>query len=264
MWFAVVVVALAAILSILAPLIWQQFRQPREQPRPAQVEAPPPAQPAASQLILDTVKFVAAHPEPDEQRWGFKTFVPPGHLASFLFVCWTNGVPTIQPGFSTYFKVGPAGGIDLEFSSLACYPVFESQLAHRPEAERRRILGAWNYPEAAEMTNAVRWDVNLGTGFTSSAWMALPPYRGQELKLPQSVHAGRQRAIRLIEFVGPETEGQQGPSGVELRILLQPLPAPPIRTRPNEMDRTGYIAGHGLAGTMDETLAALRSVPLEP
>ena len=72
------------------------------------------------------MQFDRAHPEPGELFWGFKCFVPPSHLASILFVRWTNGVPQVDPGLSGYFKVGNAGGIDLPFCSLACYRIIET------------------------------------------------------------------------------------------------------------------------------------------
>jgi hypothetical protein len=48
---------------------------------------------------------------------------------------------------------------------------------------------------------------------------------------------------------------------VELRIFLEPLRLPPIRTLPDEIDRTNYVAGRGLAWPMDEALAKIKSVP---
>jgi hypothetical protein len=51
---------------------------------------------------------------------------------------------------------------------------------------------------------------------------------------------------------------------VELRIFLQPLTSPPIRTVPNETDRTNYVAGSGLAGTMAEALITMENLPVDP
>jgi hypothetical protein len=55
----------------------------------------------------------------------------------------------------------------------------------------------------------------------------------------------------------------QGWSGVELRILLEPLRLPPIRTVPNEIDRTNYVEGRGLAGTMEDALESMKTLPLD-
>ena len=117
---------------------------------------------------------------------------------------------------------------------------------------------------SAGVTNAVQWNVNLGTGFTSSRWMAMPPYHRIEFNLPQSVRSGHQRAIRLVEFDGPESDRNRGQSGVELRVFLEPLRLPPIRTAANEIDRTNYIAGTGLAGTIEEALNTMKNLPLDP
>jgi hypothetical protein len=215
-------------------------------------------------FIIDTEQFNPAHPEPGELDWGFKCFVPPGHLASILFVRWTNGVPQVDPDFSAYFKVGKAGGIDIPSCSLSCYRIPESQFAGRNEVERRQVLAAWRYPESSGVTNAVRWDVNLGLGVTFSRWMAMPPYRGGEFHLPQSVRSGYQRVIRLVDFDTPEGNASHGQSGVELRIFLEPLKSPLIRMVPNEVDHTNYIGGTGLAGTMEDALRAIKEWPTDP
>ena len=132
------------------------------------------------------------------------------------------------------------------------------------DAERGQRLAAWNYPESAGVTNAVRWNVNLGAGFTTSSWVAMPPITKDDIKLPQSLRSGRQRVIRLGEFAGADGGGNYGHSGVELRIFLEPLSSPPIRMVPNEVDRTNYVSGSGLAGTMGEALRAIKTVPVEP
>ncbi|MCI0745323.1 MAG: protein kinase [Verrucomicrobia subdivision 3 bacterium] len=236
-------------------------------PHSQQQIASPQIQTASSQLVIDTMQFKAAHPEPGQLNWGFKCFVPPDHLASFLFVRWTNGVPTVDPGFSAYFKVPKAGGIDVPFCSVSCYRIPETQLmANMTNADSRRLLSQWGLSELrpTDVTNVVQWNVNLGLGFTSSRWIAMPPYHRSELQLPQSVRSGRQRAIRLVEFDRPEGDGNHGQSGVELRIFLEPLKSPPIRTVPNEIDQTNYIAGSGLAGTIEEALKTMKNLPIDP
>ena len=171
----------------------------------------------------------------------------------------------MNPGFSTYFKVAKAGGIDVPFCSLSCYRVSsESDFLKLPNAQRHQAMASWGYPESAGITNAVRWNVNLGTGFTASRWIAMPPYHRLEVKLPQSVRSGYQRVIPLVEFHRPDGDVNHRQSGVELRIVLEPLRLPPIRTRPNEIDRTNYIAAMALAGTLEEALNTIKNLPIEP
>src|SRR5262249_16796073 len=137
--------------------------------------------------VMDTEKYDPAHPQPGQLDWGFKVFVPPDHLASFVFVQWTNGVPTVEPGFSTYFKVGKAGGIDIPFCSLSCYRLLESEeFSKWTEAEKAQSLAGWRYPQSAGATNAVHWNVNLGTGATVGALKAMPRFHRIETTLPQS------------------------------------------------------------------------------
>jgi len=38
---------------------------------------------------------------------------------------------------------------------------------------------------------------------------------------------------------------------------------PPVRMTPNEVDRTNYISGAGLIGTMENTLSQMKSFPVE-
>ena len=92
----------------------------------------------------------------------------------------------------------------------------------------------------------------------------MPPYRGVKLQLPQSLRSGHQRAIRLLDFDTPEGDASHGLSGVELRIFLEPFKSPPIRMVPNEVDRTNYIEGSGLAGTMEDALRAIKEWPTDP
>jgi tRNA A-37 threonylcarbamoyl transferase component Bud32 len=218
----------------------------------------------AGRLVLDAVPLDIAHPEPGELDWAFKCFIPPDHLASILFVRWTNGVPTIDTGFSTYFKVGKAGGIDLPFCSLSCYRISESWFSKLTDTERRQQLTAWSYRESAGVTNAVRWDVNLGAGSTASRWLAMPPFKRLETKLPQSVRPGHQHVIRLVECDRPEGDGNHSQCGLELRIFIEPLMSPAIRTVPSEIDHTNYVSGTGLAGTMEEALDRMKTWPINP
>jgi len=263
--FAVGAVCLLVMLALLESL--RHFiarKEPTLTPR-GQQEGAPQIQPTPSPLVIDTLNFTSVNPpEPGELHWGFTCFVPSDHLASFLFVCWTNGVPTLDPGFSTYFKVGKTGGIDL-FCTLGCHRVVDSsEFSKLTDDTWRKWLAAWSYPEAAGVSNAVRWDVNLGAGYTASRWIAMPPYQQVEFQLPQRLRSGHQRSLRLVAFARPEGDANPGQSGVELRILLEPLKSAAIRTAPYEVDHTNYIAGRGLAGTAEEMLRAIKTWPIDP
>jgi hypothetical protein len=174
-------------------------------------------------------------------------------------------VPIVDAGFSTYFKVGKSGGIDIPFCLVSCHRIPESQFTELTDEKRRQILASWSFPESAGLTNAVRWNVNLGAGFTASRWIAMPSYKPRELQLPQSVRSGHQHRIWLIKHDQSASEaGNHRESGVELRILLEPLESPPVRTRPNEIDHTSYISGTGLFHPMEETLKILKHLPSTP
>jgi len=264
--FALAVLAMIAIMSILVPVLYLTVSKAPDQALHVQEQiASPQSQTASSELVIGPAQYERRNSQPGELDWGFKCFIPPDHLASFVFVCWTNGVPAVDPRFSRYVKVGKAGGIDLPFCSLSCYRIIESpQYSELSDAQLRQASAEWRFPESAGVTNAVQWNVNLGTDSTGSSWIAMPPYHRIEFKLPQRVRSGHQRAIRLVEFDRPEGDGNLGQSGVELRIFLEPLRSPPIRTAANEIDRTNYIAGTGLFGTIEVTLATMKNLPIDP
>ena len=264
---ALVVLALIGTIAILAPIKYLTSGKAGYQaPHVEEQIASQQSQTDSSPLVIDTMHFNFTRREPGELEWGFQCFIPADHLASFLFVRWTNGVPVVDRGFSTHFKVGKAGGIDLPFF-LTCYPIPETTIASMmTNADSRRLLSQWGLsePRPAGVTNVVQWNVNFDNGPTGSRWFAVPPYHRIEPRLPQSVRSGHQRAIRLVEFDGPEGDGNHGQSGVELRIFLEPLRSPLIRTVPNEIDRTNYIGGFGLAGTIEEALDTMKNLPIDP
>ena len=221
----------------------------------------PPA--VEGKFIMDTYRSGRAQDEPDELVW--KCFVPPGSLASILFVRWTNGVPQVVPGFSAYFKVGKGGGIDIPFCMLLCHRLVESKgWRDMNEDQRHQALARMGYPESAGVTNAFYWSANLGSGWVDGCWTNMPPYHGLKPPLPQSLRSSHQLVIGLLDFDTPESNASHGQSGVELRIFLAPLKSPPIRMVPNEVDHTNYIAGTGLAGTMEEALRAIKEWPTDP
>ncbi len=216
---------------------------------------------ASSQLVISAEQFEVAHPEPARMDWGFKCFVPPDHLASMLFVRWSNGIPAVDPGFSAYYKVGKAGGVDVPFSSVSCYPIPESTIARMTNAENRAQLAKWGISEPTGVTNVVQWNVNAGLGFTSSRWMGMPAYHRIETTLPQSVASGGQLSFPLVEFAPPSSGASNGWSGIDLRFFLEPLRLPPIRTLPNEKDMTNFVGGTGLAWPMESALNRLTNRP---
>src|SRR5439155_25669408 len=122
--FAVVVLAMIAIIAIRAPIIYLTAGKARDRALHGQEQiASPQSQAGSSQLVTGPAQYGRRNSEPGELFWGFNCLIPPDHLASFVFVCWTNGVPAVDPRFSRYVKVGKAGGIDLPICSLSCYRI---------------------------------------------------------------------------------------------------------------------------------------------
>ena len=193
-------------------------------------------------MVIDALPIEqppGAKPPPDGFHWGFKSLIPPEHLARILFVRWSNGVPSIIAGQSAYHKVGKTPAeVDLFVS-------FDKHHAPQPVNERSQ------------------WTASLGTGFSASTFQPVdPPY----LFIPPSgrmtVRSGHQRSIPLIEFF---TGDNSNPSnGIDLRLILQPLKGSATRSVPTEKDHGNYVSGSGLAGTMEETLRDLRELPIDP
>jgi len=214
-------------------------------------------------LVLETEKFERFNPEPGQLSWGFKAFIPPDSLATFLFVQWSNGVPQIDPGFSRYFKVGKAGGVDVPYCSISCYREAHSpEFSRLSEADRIQSLSGWGYPVSAGASNAVHWNVSLGASETAGALRVMPLYHRVPTALPQSVESGHQLRFALIEFETPANAPGNGWSGVDLRVFLEPLRLPAIRMLPNEKDMTNHIVGRGLIGTTDEATNMIKARPL--
>jgi tRNA A-37 threonylcarbamoyl transferase component Bud32 len=272
-WFAVVVLGLIVIpvglvtIGIIMPRAWiarERAKQAREQMVKMAAVA---ASGAPGKFVIGPSQVNFRPHGPEEMDWAFDLFVPANHLASVLFVRWDNDVPTILPGFSAYFKVGPAGGVDIPYCVISCEPIPRSQVLAMTNAETRQALAQWGIPssEANEQTNVVQWNVNLGLSFTSSQWLATPAYQRVEIPLPQTVRSGYQRAVRLVDFQTAEQDrGRHAQSGIELRILVEPLLSPPVKTVPHEIEQTNYVAGSGLAGTMAQALQSMKTLPVEP
>jgi hypothetical protein len=268
-WFAVVVLGLIVVPVglILMGISYSRLRFVREQENRVWKERLRVAAAATSEA---QGKFVIGPTQVDfkplgsEMHWGFDLFVPANNLASILFVRWDNAVPTILPGFSAYFKVGPAGGVDIRYCVISCEPIPHSQVLAMTNAQGRQDLARWGI-SSSESTNVVQWNVCLGLGFTSSQWLATPASHRLEVALPQTVRTGYQRSMRLVDFLAPEQDkGGHVRCGIELRILVEPLRSTPIKTVPYEIVQTNYIAGTGLAGTMEQTLQSMKTLPVEP
>ena len=212
-----------------------------------------------AKLFLNPEQFTRSNPEPGQLDWGFKAFVPPDSLATFLFVVWSNGVPAVDPAYSRYFKVGKMGGVDLS-CLLSCHRLLESrEFSSLDREQQAKSLAGWRYSDPAGVTNAVRWDINFGTGDTGSSLRSMPVYHLAEARLPLSVKSGHQLRFPLIEFDQPADSPSNGWSGVDLQIFLEPLRAPPIRMLPNEIDMTNYVAARGLFWAMEEAQTDQRS-----
>jgi tRNA A-37 threonylcarbamoyl transferase component Bud32 len=246
--------AVALLLLVVAmPIAYLSVRSHLAPSRAAATlpTAPVPlagAKDESATLVMDTVPFDPRQGGPilrDHLIWEFKYLIPADHLAQLLFVLWTNGVPTIKAGFSSHCKVGRKPVV-LENVFVSCAPLLSAP---------------------AGVTNVMQWNVSPGWDGTTSGWISnQPPYRKLETPPRAILHSGRQLAVRLAEFVGPAGTVNNGWSGVELRLILQPLQSPPVRTDPNELDFTPhYVAGYGLAGMSEESLINLiKTLPCEP
>jgi hypothetical protein len=262
-----VLVALALLSLVRARHAQEQARRAELEARQAQeilghspTETKGDAPASSARLVIDRVSGTEGPGRPGQLSWGFKVFVPPRHLATFLFVRWTNGVPTVDPGFSRYFKVGPAGGIDVPYYYIYCFPIAASQLAQMTNADSKGLLANWGTPGLAGETNVVQWNLNMGLGSASRS-MPLPPYHRKETTFPQNVQTGHQLSFPLVEF---DRDPSQGWSGIDLRIFLEPLRSPAIRMLPNEKDMGNHVAATGLPWTMEEALARIRKWPTTP
>ena len=202
----------------------------------------PSAPESEGQFVLYTMPPPGAY-RPGLLHWTFKCLVPANHFARIVMVRWTNGVPEAQPGGSAYFKVGKTPMV--EDFQLSC----------------ERYAGV--SPTGA--TNIVQWNASLVAQVTAAVPLpGEPAYRPLEPPARLTVRSGHQGVLRLVEYVTPEGESSHGPSGMELRIFLEPLKSPPIRTDPFEVEGTNYVAGRCRLGwTMEEALKAIKEWPTD-
>jgi serine/threonine protein kinase len=199
-------------------------------------------------LVIDTEtydqrRYSRTPHNPNMLLWKFKSLIPADHLAQLIFVLWSNGVPTIKPGFSGYLKIGPKPFV-AEHPMISCEPL------------EALSLGG---------TNVVQWAVCPGFARTVSGLITnQPPLRKLETAPRSVLHSGRQLAIRLAEFVQPANSASSEWSGVEIRLILQPLQSPAVQTDPNEFVGADYVAGFGLAGASEDSILKLiKELPCE-
>jgi serine/threonine protein kinase len=202
----------------------------------------PSASESAGQFVLYTM------PAPGQSQtvpglWNFKCLLPAEHLVHLLFIRWTNGVPTVDPAVSAYFKVGQAP-IDKQFF-LFYWPPDDSAPA-----------GA---------TNDIRWDVHLVGPVQSIALLpGEPPYRPLETPAILNVRSAHQGVLRLVDYVTPAGQTRHGRSGIELRIFVEPWKQPLARTSPLEVEGANYVAGNGTGWTTEQALNAIKQWPIDP
>lgn len=189
-------------------------------------------------LVIDTKPIELRNVERIPQYrdmlfWQFKYLIPADHLAQVVFVLWSNGVPTVKPSFSGYFKVGQKP-FKVEDMAISCEPHTQG-------------------PNGG--TNVVQWNVSPGFGYTAGGFISnQPPCRKLESAPRSILHSGSQLTIRLAEFIQPAGSASNGWSGVELRLTLQPLLSPAVQTDPDEIVQTDYVAGWGLAGMSEDSI----------
>ena len=198
-------------------------------------------------LVLVTVPPLQPWQDPGYRnpfRWDFKYLIPADHLAQVVFVLWSNGVPTVKPGFSGYFKVGPKP-VNIDSMTIS----YDPHPSYLP----------------VEVTNVGQWVVSPGFGYTTAgAFTNQPPLRKLETAPRSVLRSGDQLTIRLAEFDQPAGVASNGWSGVEIRWMLQPLSSPAVMTDPNELDRTNYVAGWGLAGAFEDSIMKMiKEIPIE-
>jgi len=196
----------------------------------------------AAPLVFDSQLVVGQ----DHQAliWHARCLIPADHLARLVFVVWSNGVPAIQPRLSGYLKATQKPVV-LQDMQWTC--------------DKKRVG-----PDGA--TNTAAWYVYLGWLYTAAGGISnQPPSRKLETAPRSVLHSGHQLAIRLAEFDRTAGFASNGWSGVEIRLFLQPLTSPAVRTDPNEVEGANYVAGFGLDGESESSILKLiKELPIEP
>jgi serine/threonine protein kinase len=189
-------------------------------------------------LVINAEKYSRTR-RMDEPTWRLSCLIPADHVAQLIFVFWTNGIPTIEPSLSCYFKV-------VKRPLVADNLFFTHPVASGPNGE----------------SDAVGWSVYPGFNSKAGRWI---PSHQPERSSRSVLQSGRQLAIRLAEFAQPAGNVKTNFSGAEIRVILLPLLSPPVLTDPSEFDGTNYVAGKGLAGASEDSILKLiKDLPCEP
>ncbi|HEX3717043.1 MAG TPA: serine/threonine-protein kinase [Verrucomicrobiae bacterium] len=229
---------LALLVLVAVMLIVDFVRSPKVKPEASSSLPTAGPERESATLVIDTV---TRFDRPAPGNWEFKCLIPAAHLAQVVIMFWTNGVPTIHPGLDGYFKVGDK-------------PVVESM-----------YVGCNAVPPDRGIS-FVQWHVLVADThlLASGLFSNQPPYHILEVPPRSLLHSGRQLAIRLAEFVQPAGSASNGWSGVEMRLILQPLQSSPVQTDPNEFDGTNFVAGFGWSGISEDSIGKLiQELPCE-
>jgi tRNA A-37 threonylcarbamoyl transferase component Bud32 len=240
----------------------------------------------AAQMVIETSTqvpwFVApgmrlgqrTFPDEHINCWRFNYLIPAGQMAQLVFVYWSNGVPSIWPGLSGYFKIGQkpvvlpnvivSCGTNGPVSDAGTNGTHGASLDLPSELLAKAVRGRG--------TNEMMWGSDLGWDAATAEVIS----NGSEVISNQStyrvltpaprsiLHSGHQLAIRLAEFDPPAGSASNGWSGVELRLILQPLTSPAVVTDFSEHDGTNYVSGFGLDGASETTiLKMIKDLPFE-
>jgi hypothetical protein len=179
---------------------------------------------------------------PGALHWNFKALIPPRHIARLLFIRWSNDVPVVATAACAYYKAGEApAGVDL---LAACGPPAETR---------------WH-----SSTNTVGWTFSLINHHIFSLFLPNDgTYRALETPARLVIRPRHQGVLRLVDCAASEDTASRGKCGVELRIFLEPMNSPAIRTDPLEFEGANYVAGYGLNWTIDEALKAIKEWPVD-
>lgn len=253
---------MSVLCLILLALVVAFLRSPRaallfmESPEtPPSMGSPQPSlirpvrmQKEAAELVIDkSKKTYGMGPSDPRAYWTFTCLVPAGHLAQFVFVLRTNGIAIIRPDFSGYIKAGEK-------------PVVLENILFSGETNTTtatKVLPPTIAPWCAVYTDFSHEAIGSISNQPSCRKLEIPPR--------SVLHSGHQLAIRLAEFIQPDESEHDKWSGVEIRLILQPLSSPAVQTDPNEVVGPGYVGGFGLAGASKDSIAKMiNELPVEP
>ena len=241
-WLNVSYVGYAGVVLLVALLVGMWGYGNRSSPSTGErVPEIDSASEPAGQFVLYTVPS-QGKPAHSDAHWNFRCLLPAEHLVHILFVRWTNGVPTVDPGLGAYYKIGKAPIVEDFFLSY------------------ERLAEA----ESPGRTDEVQWNVSVfGQRTSSKQFAGESAYRPLETPGILNVHSGHQGVLRLVDGVAPDGLASSGRTGVELRIFLEPWKLPPVLTNPFEVQGTNYVAGNGPGWKTDDALKAIKQWPAD-